>query len=123
MIWDTKQVLTKIAEAGGEVSAKHLDLILEGVGRRPSTGNLFHHRVIRPGYAEWVRNPRNPTGAALGVKLTDRGRDALGQVTPSCGCVFCDLKLPLHKDAEGFHHVAEGERVQCALGQSPLPEK
>jgi hypothetical protein len=35
--------------------------------------------------------------------------------TASCGCVFCDLKLPLHEDEVGFHHVAEGKRVACAI--------
>lgn len=37
------------------------------------------------------------------------------KVTSSCGCIFCDLKLDLHEDAQGFHHVAPGgERVMCA---------
>ena len=35
------------------------------------------------------------------------------KVTPSCGCVFCDIKVPLHEDATGFHHVVDGEGIPC----------
>lgn len=61
-----------------------------------------------------------------GTKLLRAAREAVAvaqgdleaiqrvRVTPSCGCVFCDLKLPLHEDAKGFHHIARsGERVNC----------
>lgn len=38
------------------------------------------------------------------------------RVTPSCGCVFCDLKIDLHEDAAGFHHLGpEGQRIDCAI--------
>jgi hypothetical protein len=39
------------------------------------------------------------------------------RVTPSCGCVFCDLKVDLHEDDSGFHHVAQGERIECTRGK------
>lgn len=34
-------------------------------------------------------------------------------VTLSCGCIFCDLDIELHEDAEGFHHVVKGKRISC----------
>ena len=40
------------------------------------------------------------------------------RITPSCGCVFCDLDIELHEDAIGFHHVGpKGERIECTLGE------
>lgn len=35
-------------------------------------------------------------------------------VTPSCGCVFCDLKLDLFRDEHGFYHEGpEDTRIKC----------
>ncbi len=42
------------------------------------------------------------------------------QVTPSCGCVFCDVEIELHEDARGFHHVIQGERIPCGLGANAV---
>jgi hypothetical protein len=50
---------------------------------------------------------------ALAVSRGDREAISKIRVTPSCGCVFCDLKIQLHEDDQGFHHVAEGERIPC----------
>lgn len=41
-------------------------------------------------------------------------QSAAMRVTPSCGCVFCDVELEVHEDEAGFHHVGpDGERVPC----------
>lgn len=56
------------------------------------------------------------SAAQQAVAVAQGDLDAMGRirVTPSCGCVFCDLSLPTHEDAQGFHHVAKGgERVPC----------
>lgn len=35
-------------------------------------------------------------------------------VHPSCGCVFCDLKLPIYRDDQGFYHDGpEDMRITC----------
>lgn len=40
------------------------------------------------------------------------------KVTNGCGCVFCDLHLPLHEDEIGFHHVSkDGERAECTASR------
>jgi hypothetical protein len=35
------------------------------------------------------------------------------RVTPSCGCVFCDLLLPV--EADGCHRGPKGEVIECPL--------
>lgn len=45
-----------------------------------------------------------------------KGDHTRGKVTPSCGCVFCDLKLePLWHDGFWWHRKDGGVMVQCAL--------
>lgn len=42
------------------------------------------------------------------------------KVHPSCGCVFCDLKLALFRDDRGFYHDGpEDTRIACC--EEPLP--
>jgi hypothetical protein len=54
-------------------------------------------------------------GAKEALEVARGNPDAIRRVrvTPSCGCVFCDLKIELHDDALGRHHVTQGERVTC----------
>jgi len=53
-----------------------------------------------------------------------RAHQQQAEVTPSCGCAFCDIGVGLHEDAQGFHHVAipSGERIPCD-SQQTMPEK
>ena len=39
------------------------------------------------------------------------------KVTPSCGCVFCDLGLDLFRDDHGFYHDGPEEepRIACPI--------
>lgn len=39
-------------------------------------------------------------------------KEAEMSVTPSCGCVFCDLDL---EPVDGFHEGPKGERIECTL--------
>jgi hypothetical protein len=34
-------------------------------------------------------------------------------VSDATYCPFCDLEHELHEDAQGFHHVIKGERIDC----------
>jgi len=34
------------------------------------------------------------------------------EVTPSCGCIFCDLGLPTK---DGFHKFTTGEVISCSI--------
>jgi hypothetical protein len=36
------------------------------------------------------------------------------KVYPSCGCVFCDIELPVYRDDQGFYHDGpEDTRIAC----------
>lgn len=56
------------------------------------------------------------------IKSLKQVRDALRgdpeaiskiRVTPSCGCVFCDLALQV--EADGSHRGPKGEVIECPL--------
>lgn len=39
-------------------------------------------------------------------------------VTPSCGCVFCDLKLlPTHCTDGWFHLLSDGRTIPCPIAK------
>jgi hypothetical protein len=47
--------------------------------------------------------------------MTEPEKDYARSFQRSSGCPLCDLKVPLHEDAKGFHHIsAVGERVACS---------
>ncbi|MGY3278181.1 hypothetical protein [Bradyrhizobium sp. S3.7.6] len=51
---------------------------------------------------------------ALDVARGDTTAIARIRVTPSCGCVFCDLKVALYRDDHGFYHTGpEDTRIVC----------
>jgi hypothetical protein len=52
--------------------------------------------------------------------LAERGARAEAarreKVTPSCGCVFCDIDVGLEEDAVGFFHLGpHAIRIACPL--------
>lgn len=49
------------------------------------------------------------------VENVEAALNEQSSVTRSCGCVFCDIKVTLHEDEIGPHHVVKGERVPCGL--------
>jgi hypothetical protein len=51
---------------------------------------------------------------ALAVARGDTTAIARIKVTPSCGCVFCDLNVALYRDEHGFYHAGpEDTRIVC----------
>jgi hypothetical protein len=62
-----------------------------------------------------------------GAKIIEGAKEALAvaqgdpraiskiRVTPSCGCVFCDLRL---MPVDGFHLGRDGEEVPCPLAKA-----
>ncbi len=60
-------------------------------------------------------------GAREALKVVQGDLEAIDKirVTPSCGCVFCDLDLPVHlaqwetNDVARYWHDTKSHRVEC----------
>lgn len=51
---------------------------------------------------------------ALAVATGDPAAIMRIKVTPSCGCVFCDLNVALYRDDHGYYHDGpEDTRIVC----------
>lgn len=68
--------------------------------RKPDHPEWIRHKLTHPSWAQWREENREAV-AALELELS---------VTPSCGCIFCDLDL---EPVDGFHEGPEGERIEC----------
>jgi len=58
---------------------------------------------------------------ALKVAQGDPATIANIKVTPSCGCVFCDLKCSLFYDEDGeyfYHEGPQGPRIRCVVSNT-----
>jgi hypothetical protein len=76
--------------------------------------------AIEPGGVELNKIKRG-LDEALKVAQGDPATIANIKITPSCGCVFCDLKCSLYfdEDSEYFYHEGpQGPRIRCAVSNT-----
>jgi len=68
----------------------------------------------------WGRSKREREQAdAIMTLLAAQPPAAPVEVSYASYCPYCDLEHELHEDAQGFHHIVKGERVECCGGLPP----
>lgn len=113
-----------VARAAFAPTNSHLSLYMVWNTMRFVIGDYFL-RPAKPSSYRGRRGTWENNMSKSGDKILAGAREALAvtrgdiatiekiRVTPSCGCVFCDLNLELHEDSGGFHHVSNGETALC----------
>ncbi|ARQ95393.1 hypothetical protein [Bradyrhizobium phage BDU-MI-1] len=72
------------------------------IERKPDVAEWMRHKLADPSWEQWRQE--NPEAvAAMQLEMS---------VTPSCGCIFCDLDL---EPVDGVHTGPAGQAIKCEV--------